>query len=164
MCFGRQELQEKRKDTEKHLRDTMKWLMSDSESWLSSLIERLSHLDRVSLLRHPGSWRYFFTRYGKLLWPLITQVGEKYLAMMDDLEQCQKEAGNFMDQSDEEILVSERPKRISEVISLRAASHEHGKSYLLDRFINDSRVSTPVRQGEIRSNLKSMQHFFLKVR
>ena len=83
--------------------------------------------------------------------------------MMDDLEQCQKEAGMFMELPDADILVCERPKKTVHALSVRDTSQEMGKSYLLDRFITDTRASTPVRQGEMRSSLKSMQHFFLKV-
>ena len=46
--FVIQQQQEKRKDTEKHLRDNVKWMMADSETWLKNLEERLGHLDRVS--------------------------------------------------------------------------------------------------------------------
>jgi len=35
-------------------------------------------------------------------------VVEKHLAVMDDLEQCQREAGEFMEKRDDEILVVER--------------------------------------------------------
>jgi len=42
-----QQRQEKQKETEKHLRDNVKWMMADSETWLKNLEERMGQLDKV---------------------------------------------------------------------------------------------------------------------
>ena len=83
--------------------------------------------------------------------------------VIDDFDQFEKEAGNFMELRDDEILVSERLQRHDRVLSARDRSQEYGKSYLLNRFISDTRA-TPAREPQaMRSTIKSMQHFFLKV-
>jgi len=83
---------------------------------------------------------------------------------MDEYDQCKKEAGLFLEQDDNEILVSERPERYADiVIGPGARSQEQGKSYLLNRFISDSRFVEGRRGESSQANIKSMQHFFLKV-
>ena len=79
---------------------------------------------------------------------------------MDDIEQCQREAGLFMEQEDEEILVSDRPQRVDNLVTSR--SQADGKSYILERFISDQRGASPGR-NTTKSTIRSMQHFFLKV-
>ena len=43
-----QMMQEEQKETEKRLRDNVKWLMTDSATWLKNLKERNRQLNRVS--------------------------------------------------------------------------------------------------------------------
>jgi len=42
-----QRAQRQQKETEKQLRNNVKWMMADSETWLKSLEQRLHQLDRV---------------------------------------------------------------------------------------------------------------------
>ena len=89
---------------------------------------------------------------------------DKYLNIVDDLEQCQKEAGLFLDQADEDILIPDRPPRQTEYLLAGSKSQEVGKSYILNRFITDTRMSSPSRAKYTKNTtIRSMQHFFLKV-
>ena len=87
---------------------------------------------------------------------------DKNLNISDELEQCREEAGLFMEQSDEDILVSERPERRDHRLTQLEMSQKHGKIYILDRFMSDTRSSRLSKLGQ-RTVIKSMQHFFLKV-
>ena len=92
----------------------------------------------------------------------LLQVMEKYLGM-EELESIIKEAGQFMEQSNEEILVTEKNDR-SEALTL---SHVpgRGQDYMLNRFISEARstaASRPMSFLTEGQTLKSMQHFFLK--
>jgi len=87
---------------------------------------------------------------------------DKSLNMTDDLEQCKEEAGFFMEQKDEIILVSERPQRKHQFFSQVEMSQRHGKNYILDRFMSDTLISSPAHRPHY-GVIRSMQHFFLKV-
>ena len=56
--------QEKRKETEKHLRDNIKWMMADVENWLKTLDEMMKRMDKVSYYLFPWGLPMFL--------PLVT--------------------------------------------------------------------------------------------
>jgi len=87
-------------------------------------------------------------------------VIEKSLNNIDDIEQCQKEAGLFMEQRDEEIWVPDRPENMNHML-VGTQSKENDKSYILNRFMSAQRSASPDRAA--LPTIKSMQHFFLKV-
>jgi len=143
-------------------------MMCDSETWLVNVDERVDQLDRVRTVckeKHPLCLVHEEVKLmnGSSLMIVMAQVAEKHLHIMDDLEQCQKEAGSFMEQHDDEILVSDRPRRHLLSLMQPGQAKESGKYYLLNRFFNDSRESTAAANLP-RASIRSMQHFFLKVR
>lgn len=88
---------------------------------------------------------------------------EKYLGL-EELDSIIKEAGQFMEQTDEDILVTEKNDR-SDALTLSTMSGR-GQDYMLNRFIHEARSSSALRPLSFLTEgqtLKSMQHFFLKV-
>ena len=88
---------------------------------------------------------------------------EKNLGL-EELDAIIKDAGQFMEQTDEEILVTEKNDR-SDVLTLSSMSGR-GADYILTRFIQEARSSSASKPMSFMTEgqtLKSMQHFFLKV-
>ena len=137
-------VQEQRKSVAKQLRDTVKWMATESETWLKNLEDRLKHLQRTT----------------------------DRMVTDDDCDEFQMDTRAFLEQSDQSILVSERPERVSVPSNVGIQD-----SYMLSRFINESgagrggsSTSSSSSGGGVGSSrgasrarpLKSMQHFFLK--
>lgn len=89
--------QEEHKAAGKQLRDTVKWMAADLESWLKTLQQRLEYLDHL---------------YEKMLnkWSEDSAMGEA----AEFMEQIRAEAVIFMDLDDAHILHSERPNKVRE--------------------------------------------------
>jgi hypothetical protein len=129
--------QDQRKSLAKQLRDTVKWMATETETWLRNLEERLKHLQRTTDR-------------------MITE---------DECDELVLDTHAFLDQSDQSILVSERPERAS--IPSAAAGQS---SYMISRFFSEAALSGGVDGGRRLGGtvgghsraLKSMQHFFLK--
>ncbi|GAB5032884.1 potassium channel skor-like [Nannochloropsis oceanica] len=145
-------VQEQRKSVAKQLRDTVKWMATESETWLKTLEDRLKHLQRTT----------------------------DRMVSDEDCDEFHLDTRAFLEQSDQSILVSERPERVPV-----PSNGNIQDSYMLSRFINESgrgrggsstsSSSSGGGEGEYGRGgvgssrggskarpLKSMQHFFLK--
>lgn len=165
MSWAVQDMKHKWTEIEKLLRDNIKWMMADSESWVKSLKEREAQLDRVSddtvsLPSFETERRPDWTSTLSLL--SLPQALEKYIGIMNDPDQCAREASRFLDQDDAEVLEVERPPEDREEMNMWAGkvTKEGGPSYMLSRFMGNPQQPHGRNQ---KKHLKSMQHFFLKV-
>ena len=136
--------QDKRKSVAKQLRDTVKWMAAETETWLRNLEERLKHLQRTTER-------------------MITE---------DECDELQLDAHAFLDQSDPSILVSERPERASIATNVAGQSSYMISRFFNEAALSGGPVDGVGRRGgggmvlshnsHQSRTLKSMQHFFLK--
>lgn len=118
----------------KQLRDMVKWMATESDTWIKNIEERLRHLQRMTDR-------------------MITE---------DDAHELGLDTCTFMEQSDLSILVSEHPERYSLPNTITTSGPQ--SSYMLSRFFSEAALrggETMINQRTSRS-LKSMQHFFLQ--
>lgn len=125
------------KEVEQQLREHVKWLATDSDTWLKNLQERLDQLGRIS----EKSLRFEFL----------------------ELDVVKKESQGFLEQKDEEIIHIDRPEKTTVIAfpsGLNCSATQGSSPYMLTRYLSESRIRSLSPTGK---SLRSMQHFFLQL-
>ncbi|TFJ86293.1 hypothetical protein NSK_002501 [Nannochloropsis salina CCMP1776] len=150
MVRAERTVQNQHKSVAKQLREMVKWMAAETETWQKSVEERLKHLKRTTDRMISG----------------------------DEIDDFHLDTQDFLAQSDLSILVSERPERVtiesnmsypdsymlSRFISEASSSSDSAREFTSTSYAANGAISSEATSSDRKQNhgLKSMQHFFLK--